>query len=510
MKSLRLSPSVSITLGLVSITMLMFFMLDSVVGIFPNEQKELQVHREKVSTNLSVQLSIIANEKELLDRTIENIQKFDKEILSLAVRLANGRLLSSTGNHRAHWVPQEASKSTINHVQVPIKKGPTTWGSVEISFLKHEVETPLEFISKPVVALPLTIIFGGFILYYLYLRRVLNHLDPTRVIPSRVNAALDTLTEGVMILDNHENVMLVNEAFNNLHPLAKDIKLGAKAGSQEWLVDSFRLINKVLPWQPVLTEARPVHMPNIKLEGMNEDNRFVTVSAAPILDTEKKVRGCLITFSDVTEQVLLNDRMRRTLMALHSSQEKIEAQNKELQHLASYDQLSGMLNRRAFFEMGEKQFRMCQTTNLPLICVMCDIDHFKRINDGYSHAVGDAAIRSVSGIIRHNIRDNDILGRYGGEEFCIVFPGLTLELGLERAEQIRRFIEEKAGPGVRSVEGLKITSSFGVSILSPTSESLEALIDEADQALYYSKENGRNLVALYGRDVKKPATALSD
>ncbi|CAG0911244.1 unnamed protein product, partial [Cyprideis torosa] len=189
--------------------------------------------------------------------------------------------------------------------------------------------------------------------------------------------------------------------------------------------------------------------------------------------------------------------MKRTLMALHQSQSRVEAQNRELQRLANYDQLSGMLNRRAFFEFGDKQFALCQSTNMPLVCLMCDIDHFKSINDNYGHAVGDAAIRSVSGIIQKNIRQNDVLGRYGGEEFCIVFPGMSTELGLERAEQIRSEIEDKAGKGVRSVEGLRITSSFGLSILSPSSDSLPTLIDQADQALYVSKESGRNRVSQY-------------
>lgn len=499
MKALRLSPSVSITLGLVSITMLMFFLLDSLVGIVPDTQSQVRVVREKVSTSLAIQLgSLIKNgDTRVLGDTLSAIQSRDDEIISLAIRLKNGELVAQSGHHRKHWTPPPSGRSTLNHVQVPVHKGQNVWGNIEISYKPQQKQTFVEIVTQPSLALPLTTLFGGFLLYYLYLRRVLNHLDPTRVIPSRVNAALDTLTEGVMILDNNETIMLVNEAFQSLHPNAGDAKMGAKAKDIKWLTDAFDNENRVHPWNPVLSDGKTVSYSQIQLHVTDNDARYASINAAPVLDAKKKVRGCLITFSDVSEQVQMNLQMKRTLTALHQSQSHVEEQNRELQRLANYDQLSGMLNRRAFFEFGDKQFALCQSTNMPLVCLMCDIDHFKLINDNYGHAVGDAAIRSVSGIIKQCIRQNDVLGRYGGEEFCIVFPGLSVELGLERAELIRHEIEEKAGKGVRSVDGLKITSSFGLSILSPSSDSLPTLIDQADQALYVSKESGRNRVSQY-------------
>lgn len=128
-----------------------------------------------------------------------------------------------------------------------------------------------------------------------------------------------------------------------------------------------------------------------------------------------------MTLQDITEQERTNARLHQTMKALQTSQKKIEAQNRELQQLASYDQLTGLLNRRAFFEKGEKLFTEYQQSGAPLACIMCDIDHFKSVNDNHGHPVGDEAIMVVTRFLQQNVRPSDLVGRYGGEEFWVVF-----------------------------------------------------------------------------------------
>jgi diguanylate cyclase (GGDEF)-like protein len=177
---------------------------------------------------------------------------------------------------------------------------------------------------------------------------------------------------------------------------------------------------------------------------------------------------------------------------------QIQVQNKKLHRLANFDHLTGLLNRRAFFDKGDRCFAEYQESGKPLACVMCDIDKFKRINDNHGHSSGDEAIRAVTDFLKDMVRSSDLVGRYGGEEFCLVLPGATQEVAERISERIRSRIEVEAGKNVTSVPGLTITSSFGVALLAPATKSLADLIDQADQALYYSKENGRNRVTTFG------------
>jgi diguanylate cyclase (GGDEF)-like protein len=126
---------------------------------------------------------------------------------------------------------------------------------------------------------------------------------------------------------------------------------------------------------------------------------------------------------------------------------------------------------------------------------MSDIDKFKNFNDTYGHAVGDLVIQQVSRLLKRAMRPQDVLCRYGGEEFCILLPGFDLVNAAEVAEGIRLAIQDEAGPAVDAVPNLRITSSFGVSQLGlGDAKDLHHLIERADQGLYAAKEGGRNQV----------------
>ena len=126
---------------------------------------------------------------------------------------------------------------------------------------------------------------------------------------------------------------------------------------------------------------------------------------------------------------------------------------------------------------------------------MSDIDKFKNFNDTHGHAVGDQVIQQVAGLLKTSLRADDLLCRYGGEEFCIVLPNTPLPEALRVAQRMRARMEAEAGPGVTSVAGLRITSSFGVCTLPESQvQSLDKLIEQADAGLYAAKEAGRNRV----------------
>ena len=204
------------------------------------------------------------------------------------------------------------------------------------------------------------------------------------------------------------------------------------------------------------------------------------------------MRGVTTTFDDITSLERKHADLQRTLQRLKSRQAEIGRQNKKLQLLASRDGLTGCLNRRALEEKLHTLFSAAEREGEELSCIMFDIDHFKTVNDQHGHDTGDRVLQRAVKILQSGTRDNDIVGRYGGEEFCLVLPGLDLDQATEVAERLRRDIQSDSA-GTRSPAA--VTASLGVTSRALGAHCPAELVKQADQALYSAKEGGRNRVA---------------
>ncbi|HMF85848.1 MAG TPA: diguanylate cyclase [Nitrospiraceae bacterium] len=189
-----------------------------------------------------------------------------------------------------------------------------------------------------------------------------------------------------------------------------------------------------------------------------------------------------------------NATLVRTVTDLEVAQAEILRQNDELERLASRDLLTGCFNRRAFYVQFEKAFAESREHDTELCCLMVDIDHFKRINDQFGHAVGDQAIQAVASCLSAELRLTDTVGRYGGEEFCLMFPRTKLAEAANLAERLRIRVKTEAGVRMRMASRLVITVSCGVSSTAFGARTPLELIDQADKGLYAAKEGGRNCV----------------
>lgn len=162
----------------------------------------------------------------------------------------------------------------------------------------------------------------------------------------------------------------------------------------------------------------------------------------------------------------------------------------EVQRLAITDSLTGLHNRRYFFATAQRELDLARRHRRPLCVIMLDLDHFKGVNDSYGHAVGDLMLKTVAGCCQKNLRETDLLGRYGGEEFAVLLPETTLAAAQEAAERLRLAIADLAvavGPHT-----VTITASLGLAALDGTQPGLDRLLDCADHALYKAKATGRN------------------
>ena len=164
----------------------------------------------------------------------------------------------------------------------------------------------------------------------------------------------------------------------------------------------------------------------------------------------------------------------------------------ELRQLATTDSLTGALTRRAFFEAARRDVSLALRHNRPLTCIMLDADHFKAVNDNYGHAAGDQVLRGVVAVCRSQFRDSDYIGRLGGEEFAIVLRETAIDDGMEVANRLRSLI---AGEVFSTGRGsLSVTVSAGVAELDKATSDIDALLEDADTALYRAKAKGRNRV----------------
>ncbi|MDQ0740572.1 diguanylate cyclase [Pseudomonas sp. W4I3] len=160
---------------------------------------------------------------------------------------------------------------------------------------------------------------------------------------------------------------------------------------------------------------------------------------------------------------------------------------------AQTDELTGLMNRRAFFERAQLLHAQCRREQQPLCALMLDMDHFKSINDTYGHQTGDQVLRQIGSVISAGFRQVDVYGRLGGEEFAILLPNTSLETARSLAAQLVQTISDlKAGP----VQGL--SASLGLASTHGQALDLYVLMDSADQALYQAKARGRNQVAVAG------------
>ncbi len=166
-----------------------------------------------------------------------------------------------------------------------------------------------------------------------------------------------------------------------------------------------------------------------------------------------------------------------------------------LQELAITDGLTGVFSRRYSLERLEEEIERSNKFNHKFSAAMLDIDHFKSYNDRYGHLVGDAILKEVSRATKDSIRQIDLIGRYGGEEFLIILTETDKDQAVFAGERIRKSIEDNV---VRVYdEELKITVSIGISTFPDDAKDKDTLIDKADEALYKAKETGRNKVCVY-------------
>jgi diguanylate cyclase (GGDEF)-like protein/PAS domain S-box-containing protein len=232
---------------------------------------------------------------------------------------------------------------------------------------------------------------------------------------------------------------------------------------------------------------------------------FVQVIKTPFYDSKGQTAGTLGIFWDITQRKQAESELRRAQDALESAHRELQQSFEREQHLAQVDELTGINNRRSLVKLTEREFNIAMQYRPPLSVVMFDIDDFKQINDTFGHSIGDQVLQRLTQVVRSKLRSADILGRYGGDEFVILFPHTSAQEALPLAERIHASIatirmETDKGPLAFTISvGIAQTIHSSVSG-SGQSDTLENLFLRVDQALYTAKQAGKNCTVIFDPD----------
>ena len=304
-------------------------------------------------------------------------------------------------------------------------------------------------------------------------------------------AITQSIDVGVVVLDSEYQVQVWNTFMENRSGVAPLDAIGQAFFTlfpevdREWFRK--KVSSVVTLGTPAFTiwEQRPylVRFKNYQPITGQEEFMYQNTTILPLRSTDSTVKHICVVIYDVTD-VATNRR-------------QLQASNLQLQTLSRTDRLTGLYNRGHWEEALKLEYARHARYGHPTTLIMFDIDHFKRVNDTYGHQVGDQVIQRVAQVLRDLVRDADIAGRYGGEEFAVLLPDTDKAGGAILAERLRQAVEvehleHEAGP-------VRFTISLGVADLAYPSSDYKQLIEWADQALYASKRAGRNRVTVYDR-----------
>lgn len=276
---------------------------------------------------------------------------------------------------------------------------------------------------------------------------------------------LKSTTHPIVVCSHIGEIRFYNENFVKvIKAQLKDSLVGHNI--LELMENSFKLGNKQWhdTWFSVLHRRRQIEF---EIQTVNEE--VYQVVFTPVLHEDHEVEGVVMLLTDITK--------------LHQK--------------ANYDKLTGLVNRRYFDELLQQEYNRClRTPDKPFSLILLDIDHFKRFNDTYGHQIGDDVLREVAEVMQNNVRRTDHTARYGGEEMAIILPDTDVWGAAHVAEKIRRKVAQ-----IQLLDPLdqpihRITASLGISEFR-NEHNIEAIIRQADEALYSCKQNGRNRIYLF-------------
>ena len=285
-------------LGLtISVVMLAFFL-----GIVPDRAIAVRQGRTALAESIAVHSTsaVLSTDFQYLKNDFELLVGRNPDLLSLGLRRHDGALLVTTPGHADRWQEMRGEHSMETQMRLPIWSGEHKWGQLELRF---EALDPGGFIGLTHHPMLRMIGFMGLLCYigfFFYLGKVLRQLDPSKAVPARVRSALDTLAEGLLVLDHKEQIVLANQSFAAMLGKSPEELLGVRAGDFPW-TDTEEVQPKERPWVKALGQGQVQKKCVLHLHRSDRRRLTFHVNCSPVLGSESKYNGVLVSFDDITQ-----------------------------------------------------------------------------------------------------------------------------------------------------------------------------------------------------------------
>ncbi|MGQ0751353.1 MAG: ATP-binding protein [Betaproteobacteria bacterium] len=294
------------------------------LGLVPDRIGAIREGRATLAESLAATATTLAAGGDLrqLESTLRLVVKRNPDMLSAGMRRADGRLVVAAGDHERHWVRASNEASTDTQLQVPIYAGTARWGQLELRYQPLFAQGAAVVIRNPWFALIAFMLLGCFVTFYFYLGKVLRHLDPSQAVPGRVRAALDTLAEGLLVIDRKQNIVLANHAFAGFLGKAPEELIGHNAAGLDWLEANDEPLSKdQLPWLVTLRDGSVQQDRLLNLRNARTQQRNFIVNCSPVLGGTGRANGVFISLNDVTQ-------LEQNKIELHKAKDAAEAANR--------------------------------------------------------------------------------------------------------------------------------------------------------------------------------------
>ena len=312
---------VSLGLGSLSASVLLAAVY---LDLVPDRLSAVRAGRAALAESVAASTTTLANQDDLarIQAQLDFLVQRNKDLLSVAIRKADGVIMAAAGEHEGKWSALPGSLSMDSQVQVPILSGNDKWGQVELRFVPLAYDGWRAYVHDERLQLTAFVVVASILVFYFYLGRVLRQLDPSRAVPGRVRAALDTMAEGLLVVDNRGYVVLANQAFAAVTGKTSEALTGKPVSVFSWYRrDGQELTAADTPWSAALRDGDPRRNVLVCMDDAKGKRRSFLVNCSPILAGAGKLGGVLISFDDVTE-------LQEKEIELRQAKEDAEAANR--------------------------------------------------------------------------------------------------------------------------------------------------------------------------------------
>jgi diguanylate cyclase (GGDEF)-like protein/PAS domain S-box-containing protein len=305
------------------------------------------------------------------------------------------------------------------------------------------------------------------------------------LIPIARSLLIENMRDGVLVLDLRNRIMDINPAMEGFLEEKISFYMGKNAFEvfQPWMEKTDLFLDK--------TETR------IELKVPKDPSRYVDLQVTPLYDRSQSMNGYLMVFRDITESKQVEKRLRYVNDRLQGQLIEIGLLQSKLREQAIRDPLTNIFNRRYLDETLDRELSRAAREDYPVCVIMVDIDHFKRVNDTHGHEAGDLVLKAIAETLSDHCRRGDFACRYGGEEFVVALPNITLETAYARAEDLRKSLNLLSVP--YEEHNLSVTISMGIACFPENGQTRDCILRAADQAMYAAKEAGRDHILSYNQ-----------